>query len=101
MVSFEEKVLQKCSLIPKGKVTTYKELAKSISSPNSSRAVGNALNKNLVPIKIPCHRVIQSNGNVGGYAFGVKRKIALLKSEGIEILQNKVVNFGKVLFSFK
>lgn len=92
MVSFNEKVLMICSRIPKGKVSTYKEIARKIGSPNSARAVGNALNKNPFIGKIPCHRVIRSDGFVGGYAKGTKRKIALLKKEGIKIDKN-----GKII----
>jgi O-6-methylguanine DNA methyltransferase len=69
--------------IPKGEVRTYKELAILISRPRSARAVANACGKNPLPLKIPCHRVIGSNGYIGGYSGkgGVKKKIELLKLE--------------------
>ena len=62
---------------------TYKELAVSIGKPNSARAVANACGKNPYPIDIPCHRVIRSDGNIGGYSGvgGQKKKIELLKAE--------------------
>ena len=80
---FQIKVWNAISKIPKGKVKTYKELARSIRKPKASRAVANACGKNPLPLKIPCHRVIGSNGYIGGYSGkgGVKKKIELLKLE--------------------
>jgi methylated-DNA-[protein]-cysteine S-methyltransferase len=98
-MDFKNKVFSVCKKIPKGKITTYKEIAIDIKNNNSSRAIGNALNKNTNLIKIPCHRVIRSNGEIGGYAKGQKEKIKLLKSEGIEIKNNKI-NLEKYLFKF-
>jgi len=71
--------------IPKGKVKTYLEIAKAIGKPKAFRAVGNAVGKNPYPRKIPCHRVIRSDGRLGGYSAkgGIKEKIRLLKSEKI------------------
>lgn len=81
MTRFEEKVYKVVKNIPKGKVLTYKEVARLIGHPLAFRAVGNALNKN--PFKeMPCHRVIKSDGSIGGYAKGTKNKIRLLKKEG-------------------
>ena len=87
---FYQKVWLACLDIPKGKVITYKELAKMINNPKAYRAVGNALNKNPLPEIIPCHRVIRSDGNIGGYSRGIKKKIRLLKIEGIKIKDGKV-----------
>ena len=70
--------------IPKGKVMTYKILAKLAGYPKAYRAAGSALNKNRNP-KIPCHRIIKSDGKVGGYSRGTKKKIALLKKEKVII----------------
>ncbi len=81
MTSFKEKVFNIVRKIPKGKVMTYKEVASKIGHPNASRAVGTALSTNFDP-GIPCHRVIRTDGGMGGYNRGVKRKIALLKEEG-------------------
>lgn len=82
MSSFREKVYRIVQKIPRGKIMTYKEVAKAVGSPRSWRAVGNALNKNKDP-KIPCHRVIKSNGKIGSYRKGAKKKIEILKSEHI------------------
>lgn len=81
MKTFSEKVYEVVKKIPKGKVLTYKEIAKKAGNENASRAVGNILNKNYDP-KIPCHRVIRSDGKLGGYNRGVKNKKAKLISEG-------------------
>ena len=84
---FQIKVWNAISKIPKGKVKTYKELARSIRKPKASRAVANACSKNPFPIRIPCHRVIRSDGRLGGYSGrgGIETKRKLLKSEGIII----------------
>jgi O-6-methylguanine DNA methyltransferase len=78
---FQILVWKEIKKIPKGEVRTYKELAILISRPRSARAVANACGKNPLPLKIPCHRVIGSNGYIGGYSGkgGVKKKIELLK----------------------
>jgi len=85
--------------VPEGRVTTYKEIAKALNS-KAYRAVGNAMNKNPYAPKVPCHRVVKSNGKVGGFASGTKNKIKLLKQEGIEI-HNKRVDLNKYLYKFK
>ena len=84
---FQIKVWNAISKIPKGKVKTYKELARSIRKPKASRAVANACSKNPFPIKIPCHRVIRSDGRLGGYSGkgGIKTKRKLLRNEGVFI----------------
>lgn len=98
-MKFNSSVLHFCKKIPKGKISTYKEIAIAVRSPKSFRAVGNALNKNPNPKLTPCHRVIKSDGSIGGYAFGVKNKIKKLKLEGIEVLNGKI-NLEKYLFKF-
>jgi methylated-DNA-[protein]-cysteine S-methyltransferase len=79
--NFQIKVWKKIVKIPKGKVITYKDLAKAIAKPNASRAVANACGKNPYPIKIPCHRVIRSDGKMGGYSGkgGIKTKKKFIK----------------------
>ena len=77
---FKQKVYEIVKKIPKGKVLSYKKVAELAGRPKAWRAVGNLLNKNTDP-KIPCHRVIRSDGRVGGYNRGRKRKIKLLKAE--------------------
>jgi len=79
--SFRKAVLEVVRRIPKGKALTYKEVAAWAGRPGAYRAVGNILSKNRDP-KIPCHRVIRSDGGLGGYNRGAKRKAFLLKKEG-------------------
>jgi methylated-DNA-[protein]-cysteine S-methyltransferase len=82
---FQKKVLNIVKKIPRGKVTSYKEIAKALKNPKASQAVGQALAKNPLPLKIPCHRVIKSNGSLGGYSLGARKKKILLKNEGVKI----------------
>lgn len=83
--SFNEKVYEIVSKIPKGEVMSYKEIAEMLGC-RAYRAVGNAMNKNPYDISIvPCHRVIKSNNEVGGYGWDIQRKIELLESEDIMI----------------
>ena len=79
---FSERVLKIVAKIPKGKVLSYKKVAELAGRPKAWRAVGNILNKNYNP-KIPCHRVIRSDGKIGGYNRGKKAKKDLLKKEGV------------------
>lgn len=90
MITFQDKVYQVVRKIPKGKVMTYKEVAEKTGSPRAWRAVGNILNKNRNP-KVPCHRVIKSSGQIGGYGKGTNKKASLLKKEGVVIRNRKVV----------
>ncbi len=83
MLSFKEKVYKIVSKISKGKVLTYKQVAILSGNPKAYRAVGNILNKNY-DSSIPCHRVIRSDGKIGGYNGGEKKKIEILKKEGYE-----------------
>lgn len=96
-MDFYSRIYEKLKKVPKGKVITYKMLANSIGS-RAYRAVGQAMNKNPYAPKIPCHRVVNSQGHLHGYAHGLKKKKELLEKEGIKIKNNKVVNFEKVLF---
>lgn len=81
--------------IPKGKVTTYGDLARALGHPRASREIGRILNKNPNPIVTPCHRVIKSDGNIGGYAFGKVRKKELLKKEGLCFIGDSTAEFAK------
>ncbi len=99
-MNFEEKVWLAIKKIPKGKVSTYRELAKAVGKPKASRAVGNACNKNPFAPQTACHRVVKSSVEVGGFAQGTKKKILLLKKEGIEIKKGKILDFEKRLFRF-
>lgn len=93
MFNFSEQVFRVVRKIPRGGFLTYKEVAKLINRPRAWRAVGNTLNKNSDFKTIPCYRVIRSDNKVGGYRHGAKRKIALLKKEGIIINSNGKVTF--------
>ena len=75
-------VLQATARVPFGRTTTYGQLATRIGRPRASRAVGNALGSNPIPIVVPCHRVLRAGGDVGGYAGGPERKRRLLRLEG-------------------
>jgi len=99
-LSFDQKCYQQLKRIPRGKVTTYADIAHSLGS-EAYRAVGNAMNRNPFAPRVPCHRVVKSNGEIGGYAGGTRKKIALLKKEGLEIKQGKVVDFEGRRFTFK
>lgn len=100
MPSFAEKCYSVLRKVPRGKVTTYAELARSVGSPKAARAVGNAMNRNPFAPKVPCHRVVKSNGKVGGFASGTKKKTEMLKAEGIEIT-NEVVDLKKYFCKLK
>ena len=82
--NFQKKVWKYLKTIPKGKVKTYKQVAIGINRPRSARAVANACSKNPYAPKVPCHRVIRSDGRLGGYSApgGLKAKKKLLKNEG-------------------
>ena len=84
---FQIKVWNYLKKIPKGKVKTYKQVAKAIGMPKAARAVANACGKNPYAPKIPCHRVIRSDGGLGGYSGkgGIKQKLKLLRSENVDI----------------
>ena len=84
---FQLKVWAYLRKIPRGSVKTYLQVAKAIGKPLAARAVANAIGKNPYPPKIPCHRVIRSDGSLGGYSGkgGLKTKRFLLKKEGIKL----------------
>lgn len=100
MLEFQSLVLKFVSRIPRGKVTTYKELARALGRPRAYRAVGNALSKKPHPLRIPCHRVVRSDGKIGKYMFGGERKAKLLTKEGIEVKGGKL-ELEKYMFRFK
>ncbi len=90
MNSFKEKVYEIVRQIPKGKVMTYKGVAKLAGSPRAWRAVGNILNKNTDP-NVFCPRVIRSDGKIGGYGQGTKKKINILKREGVQMKNGRII----------
>lgn len=85
--TFQKKVWSELLKIPRGKTITYKELARKIGKPEAVRAVANAVGANPLIVTIPCHRVVRSDGSLGGYSGvgGIKTKRALLSKEGVKI----------------
>lgn len=84
LTDFQQAVLRKTAEIPPGELRPYGWVAREIGKPGATRAVGSALNKNPVPVLIPCHRVGKSDGTVGQYAYGAEMKRALLSHEGLD-----------------
>jgi methylated-DNA-[protein]-cysteine S-methyltransferase len=82
LADFNRRVLRELARVPYGEVVTYGELAARAARPRAARAVGTVMNRNPLPIVLPCHRVIGSNGKLVGYAGGLERKEALLRLEG-------------------
>ena len=88
LTGFQKGVYRMCLSIPLGETRSYKWVAEGIERPYSARAVGNALNKNPYAPFVPCHRVIASDGTLGGYRGGLKKKMELLKHISIKNLLN-------------
>ena len=81
---FQRKVLEKCAEIPPGEIRPYGWIAREIGNPGAVRAVGTALGRNPVPVLIPCHRVVRTDGRIGNYAYGSPMKRSLLEYEGLD-----------------
>ena len=94
------KVYKKLLQVPKGKVTTYGELAKAVGLKNGQRVIGMIMKKNPFPVIVPCHRVVKSDGKIGGYAYGEIVKSKMLANEGIKIKDGKIMDFNKERFYF-
>jgi O-6-methylguanine DNA methyltransferase len=97
---FEKKVWRAVCQIPRGRVATYREVAIWIGHPRSWRAVARVLARNPRPITVPCHRVVRSDGRLGGYVLGLKEKIKLLVAEGVEVKKGRV-DLEKFGFRFR
>jgi len=82
MKSFTERVYDVVAAIPRGSTMTYAEVARRAGSPRAARAVGNIMHNNPDTKRVPCHRVVRSDGTVGGYASGTPKKIEILRREG-------------------
>ncbi|MDQ3953409.1 MAG: methylated-DNA--[protein]-cysteine S-methyltransferase [Actinomycetota bacterium] len=80
---YARKVLRATAAIPFGKVSTYRDVARKAGNPAASRAAGNALGSNPIPVVVPCHRVLRTNGSLGGYGGGLDVKEHLLRLEGV------------------
>ena len=103
-MNFNEKVWKLMKRIPKGRVTTYGLIAKKLDT-RAYRAVGNACRKNPYAPRVPCHRVVRSDGTIGGFAGKtsgktVEKKMRLLRKENVKIENRRISNFEKVLFKF-
>ena len=96
----DKQVYKKLLEVPPGKVTTYGELAKAVGMINGQRAIGRIMNKNPYPVIVPCHRVIKSDGTIGGYAYGQKIKSNMLSNEGIKICDGKILDFKEKIYRF-
>ncbi len=95
MKSFNEECYTLLKQVPKGKVTTYKEIAIALNT-KAYQAVGNAMNKNPYAPEVPCHRVVNQDGKVGKYAHGTEKKIEMLEQEGI-----KIEEYFKLCYKYK
>lgn len=93
---FQEKVYTVTKKVPAGKVTTYAAIAHALGHAGY-RAIGQALTRNQNAPQTPCHRVVNSDGTIGGYAFNVPRKVELLEAEGLQVRDGRIVNFEKVV----
>ena len=96
----EKKIYKKLLQVPSGKITTYGELSRAIGLKNGQRVIGRVMKNNPFPVIVPCHRVVKSNREIGGYAFGVDIKRNMLTKEGICIKNDKIENFEKSFFRF-
>lgn len=99
-MNLEQEIYKKLLKVPKGQITTYGELAKAVGLKNGQRAVGKIMNKNPYPVIIPCHRVVMSDGKVGGYAYGEHIKAKMLNDEGIEIKDGKILDWENRVYRF-
>ena len=99
-MNLDKKIYIKLLEVPEGMVTSYLELANAVGLKNGQRVIGNIMNKNKHPVIIPCHRVVKSDGNVGGYAYGENVKTNMLSQEGIEIQDGKIVDIKSKMYKF-
>ena len=106
MAGFKESVYKIVQKIPRGRVSTYAMVAKAAGSPGAAQAVGNAMRENKKPFykpgknRVPCHRVVKSDGTLGGFSGGIRKKIELLRSEGVKVVKGKIVDFNEIVFSW-
>lgn len=103
-MSFTQRVYQLCAKVPRGKVTTYREIARALRT-KSYRAVGQALRCNPYAPKVPCHRVVASDGSIGGFKGSksgkpIREKIRMLEREGVRFAGRGILNFERRLYRF-
>ena len=99
-MTLSTRVYTKLLQVPEGKVTTYADLAKAVGLENGQRVIGTIMKKNPFPGIVPCHRVVKSDGKIGGFVYGEKVKSHMLVKEGIKIKNGKIVDFAKEKFYF-
>ena len=99
-MTLSTKVYRKLLQVPKGKVTSYGDLAKAVGLENGQRAIGMIMKKNPFPVIVPCHRVVKSDSKIGGYVYGERVKSYKLLKEGIKIKDGKILDFAKEKFCF-
>jgi methylated-DNA-[protein]-cysteine S-methyltransferase len=95
---FQKRVLLLEYKIPRGWISTYGRIASKLGIPKGGRAAGNALARNPFPIIIPCHRAIQSNGDLGGFQGGIKMKKILLENEGVQFIKSNRILMKNVYY---
>ena len=88
------KVYALLKTVPEGQVTTYGDLARALGCPGAARAIGRIMNVNPNPIVVPCHRVVASDGGIGGYAFGIRMKKEILEEEGLSFAGDRIIDFA-------
>ncbi len=99
-MNLDKLVYKKLTEVPEGMVTSYSELAKAVGLKNGQRVIGQIMKKNTYPVIIPCHRVVKSDGTVGGYAYGGDIKTNMLQKEGIKIHDGKILDWNKKYYKF-
>lgn len=102
-MGFTNRIYQLLQQVPKGRVTTYKALAEVLGT-KAYQAVGTAMRNNPYAPQVPCHRVVTSSGQIGGFQGhktgpSIQNKIGLLQKEGVQVKNNRVVNFDQILFT--
>ena len=97
--SFDQRCYELLLQIPRGKVTTYRQIAHALGT-KAYRAVGQVLKRNSNLVEVPCHRVVKSNGELGGYASGSATKLELLRQEGVYVREDGQVDLSKYLYVF-
>jgi len=99
-LTLSTRVYTKLLQVPEGKVTTYGDLAKAVGLENGQRVIGTIMKKNPFLGIVPCHRVVKSDGKIGGFVYGERAKSQMLVKEGIKIKDGKIVDFAKEKFYF-
>lgn len=101
ITDLERRVYGMLARVPKGKVTTYGELARAVGLRNGQRAIGRIMNRNPYPVIIPCHRVVMSTGDIGGYAHGKTIKQNMLGAEGVRVSEGRITDMKRTMHVFE